>query len=181
MFTDNNKVAKPDLGTLNNLQPDLSDEIKQKLEWFDYYEKHDRNARRTCRHFGISPDTFYRWKRRHNTKDLLSLVDNKKNRRPKKLRGPATPPQVVDRIRELKERYPTWGRNKLWILLKNEGIFISAATVGRIINRLLKSGQLRKSIINRIDEEKKPAVTRNTIKLFTGTKEYNTLLNVWKK
>ncbi|MBI5307324.1 MAG: helix-turn-helix domain containing protein [Planctomycetes bacterium] len=181
MLIDNKKIAKPAPDTLSNLQPDLSDEIKQKLEWFDYYEKHDRNARRTCRHFGISPDTFYRWKRRYNTKDHLSLVDNKRNRRPKKLRGPATPPQVVNRIRELKERYPTWGRNKLWILLKNEGIFISAATIGRIINRLLKSGQLRKSIINRIDEEKKPAVTRNTIKLFTGTKEYNTLRNVWKK
>ncbi len=167
--------------TANNLQPDLVAEIKQRLAWFDYYEKHDRNARLTCRHFGISPDTFYRWKRRYQANGHLSLFDNKKNRRPKKLREPATPLLVVNRIRELKERYPTWGRNKLWILLKNEGIYISTATIGRIINRLQKSGQLQESIINRIGEEKKPNDTCCTVTLFTSDKKHNTFLNVWKK
>src|SRR4030067_1198810 len=170
MFT-NNEFIKPAPYILSNLQPDLTEEVKQKLEWFDFYEKQGRNARLTCRHFGISPDTFYRWKRRYKAHDHLSLVDNKKNRRPKSLREPATPYWVVNRIRELKERYPTWGRNKLWILLKNEGICVSAATIGRIINRLQKSGQLRKSIINRICEEKKLDDTCNTVKLSKGMEE----------
>ncbi len=181
MFTDNNKVAEPSPDILYNLRPDLLDEIKQRLEWFDYYEKQGRNARRTCRHFGISPDTFYRWKRRYKANDHLSLVDNKKNRRPKNVREPATPLRVVNRIRELKERYPTWGRNKLWILLKNEGICVSAATVGRIINRLQKSGQLQKSVINRIRGENKPDDTCNTVTLCKGMEENTISLNVWKK
>ena len=181
MFTDNNKVIEPAPYILNNLQPDLLDEIKQRLEWFDYYEKQGRNARLTCRHFGISPDTFYRWKRRYKANDHLSLFDNKKNRRPKQVREPATPPQVVNRIRALKERYPTWGRNKLWILLKNEGVCISAATVGRVINRLQKSGQLQKSVINRIIEEKKPDDIRNVVTLGKGVGEDTIFLNVWKK
>ena len=177
MFTNNNEVIKP----LSNILPDLIEEVKQKLEWFDYYEKQGKNARLTCRHFGISPDTFYRWKRRYKANNHLSLVDNKKNRRPKRLREPATPLRVVNRIRELKEKYPTWGRNKLWILFKNEGICVSAATIGRVINRLQKSGQLRKSIINRIGEEKKPDDTRNAVKLGKSIEEDNTFLNVWKK
>lgn len=181
IFTDNNKVVEPSPDILYHLQPELLEEIKQRLEWFDYYEKHDRNARLTCRHFGISPDTFYRWKRRYKSNDHLSLVDNKKTRRPKRLREPATPLLVVNRIRDLKERYPTWGRNKLWILLKNEGICISAVTIGRVIIRLQKSGQLRKSIINRIGEEKKPDDTHNVVKLCKGMEKDNTFLNVWKK
>lgn len=181
MSTDNNKAVKPNMGTLSNLQSDWSDEIKQKLAWFDHYERHGRNARHTCRHFRISPDTFYRWKRRYNANDHLSLVDNKKNRRPKRLREPVTPLCVVNRIQQLKERYPTWGRNRLWVLLKNEGLYLSAATVGRIISRLRKSGQLQGPIISRIGGEKKPNAACNATKPHTSDRGGSPLLHVWKK
>ena len=37
---------------------------KQRLKWLDYYQAHGENASLTCRYFGISRQTFYRWKRR---------------------------------------------------------------------------------------------------------------------
>jgi hypothetical protein len=43
---------------------DLSRDAHLRLKWFDYYYAHGENARLTCRHFDISPQTFYRWKRR---------------------------------------------------------------------------------------------------------------------
>ena len=49
---------------------------------------------------------------------------------------------VIERIQELREQYPRWGRDKLGVLLKREGIEISASTVGRIINRLKARGLL---------------------------------------
>jgi hypothetical protein len=41
---------------------ELSQEAKVRLAWFDHYEAEARNAMFTCRHFGISRSTFYRWK-----------------------------------------------------------------------------------------------------------------------
>lgn len=37
----------------------LSKKGRQRLKWMDWYFAHGKNARATCRHFGISPDTFY--------------------------------------------------------------------------------------------------------------------------
>ena len=48
---------------------------KQRLKWMDYYRDHGENAALTCRYFGISRQTFYRWKRRYNPRDLTSLEE----------------------------------------------------------------------------------------------------------
>jgi transposase-like protein len=37
----------------------------------DYYQSHGHNARLTCRHFDISPQTFYRWRRRYNPRRIF--------------------------------------------------------------------------------------------------------------
>jgi transposase len=39
----------------------------------DYYRTHGRNAAQTCQRFGISRQTFYRWKRRLDPACLFSL------------------------------------------------------------------------------------------------------------
>ncbi len=54
---------------------ELSPEAKLRLKWFDWYASHDQNASLTCRHFGISRQTFYRWKKRYDPKHLQSLED----------------------------------------------------------------------------------------------------------
>jgi len=165
---------------LNTLQPNASEEVRKKLEWFEYYEKCGKNARLTCRHFGISPDTFYRWKKRYDPKNLLSLVDDKKSRRPKNLRQPTTPPGVVNRIKELKGKYPTWSGNKLAVQLKNEGVSITVSTIRRIINRLKRSGILHEPIA-RINDKRKGITHHHGYKSPTGYHEYLSLLQLWKK
>lgn len=64
----------------------MNDDIRKKVRWFEFYENNGRNARLACRHFGISPDTFYRWEKRYNPENPSSLADDKKNRKPKRLR-----------------------------------------------------------------------------------------------
>ncbi|MFC1910352.1 helix-turn-helix domain-containing protein [Chloroflexota bacterium] len=54
---------------------DISHDANKRLKWVDYYESHRRNARQTCRHFNISPDTFYRWKKRYRPGDVKSLEE----------------------------------------------------------------------------------------------------------
>ena len=52
---------------------ELSREARKRLQWFDHYQAHGRNAALTCRYFGISRQTFYRWKRRYDPQALTTL------------------------------------------------------------------------------------------------------------
>jgi putative transposase len=131
----------PKLAKLRNSKT-LSKRGKQKLKWMDFYGSHGRNARLTCRHFGISPDVFYRWKQRYKPGYLQTLEDDTSNRRPKSVRTPQTSSQTVQRLRQLREQYPRWGKKKLHILLLDEGFSVSQATVGRTLTRLRTAGRL---------------------------------------
>jgi len=46
------------------------------------------------------------------------------------------------RLKELREQYPRWGKEKLCVLLQERGIESSASTVGRIIGYLKRRGEL---------------------------------------
>jgi len=145
----------PRSGSLGRIKrADISAKAKIKLSWMDYYQK-TRNARLTCRHFGISPDTFYRWKRRYKRYCLTTLEDNPKTRRPKKLRTPTTDLSIVNKVKYYRNLYPRWGKEKINILLKREGIITSVSTVGRTIKRLKEKGILKEPILNFISSKKR--------------------------
>ncbi len=118
----------------------ISKEAAKRLGWMDYYSL-CRKGRKSCRYFGISPQTFYRWKSRYDPLDLPTLESG--SYRPHKVRQPQTPVRVVERIRQLREQYPRWGKDKLAPLLKKEGIEVSVSSVGRVVNRLKARGVLR--------------------------------------
>ena len=113
---------------------DISHDAERRLKWFDFYERHGRNARQTCRHYNISPDTFYRWKKRYRPDDLISLEE--RSHRPRRVRLPTWTIETVKAVQELRETYPRWGKAKLVHLLAEQGIELSESMVGRIINYL---------------------------------------------
>lgn len=125
------------------MAPALSSEARRRLRWIDYYRAHGRNAAQTCRHFDISREPFYRWWRRFDPRDLRTLEDDRRTRRPQRVRQPETPPAVEALIRRLREAYPRWGKRKLVVLVRREGWQLSASTVGRTLTRLRRRGQLR--------------------------------------
>jgi putative transposase len=127
---------------------------KQRLAWMDYYDK-TGNARLTCRHFGITPDTFYRWRKRYKPKSLKSLETSSKTKRPHKLRTPETPLKTVLLIQDLRERYPRWGKEKIARLIWKQGVNVSVSTVGRTITRLKDRGILKESVPNFISARKR--------------------------
>ncbi len=134
--------------------PELSKQARQRLKWMDYYLKHNGNARLTCRHFDISPQTFYRWKRRYNPHHLESLED--RSRRPKRLRQPTWSPELAQAVLSLREQYPRWGKDKLAVLLREGHWRVSTSMVGRIIRHLKNRGVLREPITNHISARKRP-------------------------
>ena len=125
----------------------LSKEAKKRLKWLDWYAGHGNNARLTCRHFGLSPDVFYRWKNRFNPFDLSSLEDDKVTRTPHKVRLPETDIAVIRRVREIREEYPRWGKKKIWKIIDREGIETTISTVGRTLTRLRQKGQLKEPAV----------------------------------
>jgi transposase InsO family protein len=135
------------------LAPELTKEAGKRLKWFNYYQSRKGNARLTCRYFGISPQTFYRWKRRYDPKHLETLED--RSHRPRRVRQPTYSVELVRVVISLRERYPRWGKDKLVILLEEEGYHVSASTVGRILSYLKRRGILKEPIPNHVSARKR--------------------------
>ena len=87
----------------------------------------------------ISQANLYRWKKKLEEKGLKGLEDG--SRRPKHLRCPRWEVKLIETIRELRQLYPRWGKNKLQVMLRREGFTPSLSTIGRIL-RYLKQRHL---------------------------------------
>lgn len=146
---------------------DITHDASKRLAWFDFYEAHGRNARATCTHFHISPDTFYRWKKRYRPNDLRSLEE--RSHWPKHVRQPTWTIETVKAVQELREQYPRWGKAKLVHLLAKRGIAVSESMVGRILKYLKDRGILREPVPNYISARKR---TRNRPYAVRKPKEY---------
>ena len=114
------------------LAVELSPAARLRLKWFDYYAAHGRNARLTCRHFGISPQTFYRWRRRYHPGHLQTLEGH--SRRPRRVRQPTAAPALVEAV----------------LRLRQQGQPVSTSMVGRILTRLKARGALVESARGRL-------------------------------
>ena len=111
----------------------LSKEAKVRLRWIDHYRRHG-NARLTCRHFDISPTTFYRWLGRFLERGLRGLESL--SRAPNRKRVSRLPWQAVDLICSIRAEHPAWSKHKIAVVLsRDHGTTISASTVGRILKR----------------------------------------------
>lgn len=111
----------------------LTERAKYKIRILDWRRSHGNNNSLTARHFGIGRMTLYRWLKRFKKTGVLGL--NEYSRKPKNVRRPATPWQIVARLVELRKQYPAWSKHKLAAILKREGLSASPSTAGRILKR----------------------------------------------
>jgi len=114
---------------------DLSKAALKRLYWFDWYQTHDRNASLVCRHFGISRDTFYHWKRRFKPYNLRALEDDTSNRRPHRLREMTTDPKILERIYEIRLNDLEKSKWEIHEELMREGIKIAHNVIQKVIRR----------------------------------------------
>lgn len=132
--------------------PDVSRTARLRLRWIDYYNSHGRNASLTCRHFGISRQTFYRWKRRYEREGIKGLED--RSRRPKKVRRPTWSLELEQEVKRLREQYPRWGKDKLARLEPLKGR-VSVSMVGRMLRHLKATGRLREPLLRAVSGRKR--------------------------
>jgi transposase InsO family protein len=126
------KILPRDIVVAANLSPAA---IKR-LSWFDYCESHGGNISLTCRHFGISRDTFYLWRRKFNPKRLVTLEDDTKTRRPKTVRVMTTPIYIQDLICTIRSNDPEKSKYEIQAELSDiYGVKIGYNTVQKVINR----------------------------------------------
>lgn len=121
--------------------PNLSQEARKRLRWMEYYESHGRNAALTCRYFGMSRQTFHRWRGRYDPQRLESLEE--RSHRPHRRRRPTWSRELEWAVLHLREQYPRWGKDKLAVLLRRRDWQVSTSMVGRILSQLKARGVLR--------------------------------------
>jgi transposase InsO family protein len=101
-----------------------------------------RGVARTCRHFGISRPTFYKWKQRFEADGATGLCD--RSRRPQ--RSPrSTPAAVVSKVLYLRQTYH-FGPGKIAAYLKR---YHQVAVAGSSVHRILERHGLNRLPTNR--------------------------------
>ena len=133
------KGKPPGSVRLAGIGVELSREARVRLAWMDFYRRCG-NVAQTCRHFGISRQTFYRWQRRYDPYDLTSL--EQRSHRPRQCRLPTWAFHLEEKVLRLRLQFPRWGKDKLAVLLRRQQLAVSVSMVGRILTRLKQRGRL---------------------------------------
>ena len=118
---------------------ELSREARVRLAWMDFYRA-SQNVARTCRHFGISRQTFYRWQSRYDPYDLSRLESC--SHRPHRQRQPTWTFPLEEKVLTLRLQFPRWGKDKLAVLLRRQQLQVSTSMVGRILAQLKRQARL---------------------------------------
>jgi putative transposase len=118
---------------------ELSRPAQVRLAWMDFHRR-TQNVALTCRHFGISRQTFYRWRKRYEPLDLISLEE--RSHCPHHRRRPSWSLLLERKALTLRLQFPRWGKDKLAVLLREQKLNVSTSMVGRMLTQLKRSGQL---------------------------------------
>jgi len=112
---------------------ELSRAAQVRLAWMDFYRR-TQNVALTCRHFGISRQTFYRWRHRYRPLDLTSREERRHC--PHRRRPPTWSFLLEEKVLTLRLQFPRWGKDKLAVLLRQPEATVSTSMVGRILTQL---------------------------------------------
>lgn len=133
----------------------LSRQAEQRRRVQEWHAAHGQNVSLTCRHFGISRPTFYRWQQRYDPRRPQSLEN--RSCRPRRVRQPQWSPAYLAAVRTLRSQYPRWGKDKLAVLLRRAGLVLSVSMVGRILTVLKRTGQLVEPLRRISARKRRPA------------------------
>lgn len=130
-------------------------DIRRKLKVFRYAEEVS-NVAMACRHYGISRDTYYRWKRAYKAHGEAGLVNSKPCLENPKLR---IPKNIEDKILYVRKEFRFGQLRIKWYLERYYGISVSSSGIYQVlcrngVNRLPKGTPKRSpSTIKRYEKE----------------------------
>src|SRR4030042_2231669 len=139
----------------------LSKSALKRLSWFEWHNVHGKNISLTCRHFGISRDTFYLWKGKFNPRNLKSLEDNTANRRPHNTRQMTTPIFVQYLICTIRSNDPEKSKYEIQAELCDlYAIKVGYNTVQKVINRHPELRVIKAGHYTRVRKHREHAIAR---------------------
>ena len=93
-------------------------DISRKLKVLNY-AKVNGNVSKACRHFGISREIFYRWKRRYELYGEESLINSKPC--PQNIKS-RIPKEVKEKVLYLRKTYHLGPARFIWFLKRYHGV-----------------------------------------------------------
>lgn len=112
----------------------ITEEAKERCRILAFWEKHGSNA--TCEAFKVSRRTLFRWQKALTKTGGQLEGLNALSKAPNKKRQRKVDSKTIQKIIELRTKYPRIGKEKIQVLLSKEGYTGSVSTVGRILNDL---------------------------------------------
>lgn len=109
-------------------------------------------------HLMVSRSTLYRWQKKYRSGGPRALEPG--STRPKRIRQPQWSHALICQVKNLRRQYPMWGKAKLVVLLKRQGLTVSESTVGRIITYLCARGTVLPATLLRKRTRSKRVVRR---------------------
>lgn len=113
--------------------PTLSDQARFRLRCVEHAQRAGVAAAAVTV-FGVSRATVYRWRRRYDPHNLVTLED--RSRRPRRVRRATWTAAQEHAVRALREARPRTGKAKLAVLLRGQGVLLGVSMVGRILASL---------------------------------------------
>jgi putative transposase len=139
--------------------PQLSRQATLRLKVLDYRCHHSVSA--TARHFGVARSTVYRWQRRYDPTNLVSLEN--RSSRPRRVRVHTWTVAQADAVQAARETHPRWGKDKLAVVLQRQGFRLSVSMIGRILTDLKRRNVLVEAPVARVrphPRHQRPYATR---------------------
>jgi len=146
-------LPKPFYRVAKQQAPDASPTAVQRLhelrQWWNLREQ-GITAAAAAALLELPRSTLYRRERLYRAQGPQGLEP--RSRRPHRPRRPAWSPELVEAVRQLRERPPHEGKDKIVLDLRAAGWEVSTSTVGRMLRYLKRRGALR--------EPPRPGVSR---------------------
>jgi len=126
------------------------DIAEQRMRFVIAASRKEKPFRQLCDEFQISRPTGYAWQRRYQSGGYRAVVE--KSRTPQ--HSPQrTPPEIEQRLVELRRQRPDWGARKLQRLLQEQGMALTVITIHRILLRygLVREQDQHRSAVQRFE------------------------------
>lgn len=106
-------------------------DIRRKLKILNH-GRESENVSKTCRYFGISRETYYKWKRDYETKGETALINSKPCPQNPKIRVASN---IEEKILHLRTNYHLGQLRISWYLIRYHGIKVSQSGVYSVLKR----------------------------------------------